>query len=78
MLRRSISETTETINRIPDVIFSYFNRNAVHEEKCFGMPLDQVVEIGYQIDLNIAAVASGQVILRQTEIDLHDSTGRQS
>jgi KUP system potassium uptake protein len=38
-----------TINRIPEAIFSYLNRNAVHEEKRYGIPLDQVVEIGTQI-----------------------------
>ena len=40
-----------TINRIPEAIFSYLNRNAVHEERRYGMPLDQVVEIGTQIDI---------------------------
>jgi KUP system potassium uptake protein len=40
-----------TINRIPEAVFSYLNRNAVHEEKRYGMPLDQVVEIGTQIDI---------------------------
>lgn len=40
-----------TINRIPEAIFSYLNRNAVHEEKRYGIPLDQVVEIGTQIDI---------------------------
>jgi K+ transporter len=39
------------LNRIPEAIFSYMNRNAVHEEKRFGMPLAQVVEIGTQIDI---------------------------
>ena len=39
------------INRIPEAIFSYLNRNAVHEEKRYGMPLNQVVEIGTQIDI---------------------------
>jgi K+ transporter len=38
-----------TINRIPEAIFSYFHRNAVHEEEQYGMPLDQVVEIGAQL-----------------------------
>jgi len=32
-------------------IFSYLNRNAVHEERRYGMPLAQVVEIGAQIDI---------------------------
>jgi len=39
------------LNRIPEAIFSYMNRNAVHDEKRFGMPLAQVVEIGTQIDI---------------------------
>jgi KUP system potassium uptake protein len=38
-----------TINRIPEAIFSYFNRNAVHEEEQYGMPHDQIVEIGAQL-----------------------------
>jgi KUP system potassium uptake protein len=37
------------INRIPEAIFSYLNRNAVHDERHYGMPLDQVVEIGAQV-----------------------------
>jgi KUP system potassium uptake protein len=38
-----------TINRIPEAIFSYFNRNAVHEEEHYRMPPDQVVEIRAQL-----------------------------
>jgi KUP system potassium uptake protein len=38
-----------SLNRIPEAIFSYLNRNAVHAEKRYGMPLDQVVEIGAQV-----------------------------
>jgi KUP system potassium uptake protein len=38
-----------TLNRIPAAIFSYLNRNAVHEDKRFGIPMEQVVEIGTQI-----------------------------
>lgn len=38
-----------TINRIPEAIFSYLNRNAVHDERHYGMPLGQIVEIGAQI-----------------------------
>jgi KUP system potassium uptake protein len=38
-----------SINRIPEAIFSYLSRNAVHEERRYGMPLDQVVEIGAQV-----------------------------
>jgi KUP system potassium uptake protein len=40
-----------TINRIPEAVFSYLNRNAVHEEKRYGMPMNQVVEIGTQIEI---------------------------
>jgi K+ transporter len=39
------------IGRVPEAIFSYLNRNAVHEERNYGMPTDQIVEIGTQIDL---------------------------
>jgi len=39
------------ISRVPEAIFSYLNRNAVHEERHYGMPADQIVEIGTQIDL---------------------------
>ena len=39
------------MSRIPEAIFSYLNRNAVHEERHYGMPADQIVEIGTQIDL---------------------------
>jgi KUP system potassium uptake protein len=38
-----------SINRIPEALFSYFNRNALHDEEQYGMPLDQVVEIGAQL-----------------------------
>jgi KUP system potassium uptake protein len=38
-----------SINRIPEAIFAYFNRNALHDEENYGMPLDQVVEIGAQL-----------------------------
>jgi KUP system potassium uptake protein len=37
------------INRIPEALFSYFNRNALHDEEHYGMPLDQVVEIGAEL-----------------------------
>ena len=39
------------LNHIPEANFSYLNRNAVHEDKRYGMPLAQVVEIGTQIDI---------------------------
>ncbi len=40
-----------SISRIPEAIFSYLSRNAVHEERRYGMPCEQIVEIGTQIDL---------------------------
>lgn len=39
------------IHRLPEAIFSYLNRNAVHEERRYGMPMEQVVEIGTQVYL---------------------------
>jgi KUP system potassium uptake protein len=46
-----VTKDAASINRIPEAIFSYLNRNAVHEERRYGMPPHQVVEIGTQIDL---------------------------
>jgi KUP system potassium uptake protein len=46
-----VASEAGSISRIPEAIFSYLNRNAVHEDRRYGMPLDQVVEIGTQIDL---------------------------
>jgi KUP system potassium uptake protein len=40
-----------SISRIPEAIFSYLNRNAVHEDRRYGMPTDQIVEIGAQISI---------------------------
>jgi KUP system potassium uptake protein len=40
-----------SLSRIPEAIFSYLSRNAVHEERRYGMPVEQIVEIGTQIDL---------------------------
>ena len=39
------------LHRVPEAIFSYLNRNAVHEERRYGMPMQQVVEIGTQVYL---------------------------
>jgi KUP system potassium uptake protein len=39
------------LHRVPEAIFSYLNRNAVHEERRYGMPSQQIVEIGTQIYL---------------------------
>jgi KUP system potassium uptake protein len=36
---------------IPEAIFAYLKRNAVREEKRYGMPADQVMEIGEQISI---------------------------
>jgi KUP system potassium uptake protein len=39
------------VQRVPEAIFSYLNRNAVHEERRYGMPAQQIVEIGTQVYL---------------------------
>jgi KUP system potassium uptake protein len=39
------------MSRVPEAIFAYLSRNAVHEERNYGMPAEQIVEIGTQIDL---------------------------
>ena len=39
------------LQRVPEAIFSYLNRNSVHVEMRYGMPAQQVVEIGTQIYL---------------------------
>ena len=44
-----VVENETNINRIPEAIFSYLNRNALHDEQHYGVPIDQVVEIGSQI-----------------------------
>jgi KUP system potassium uptake protein len=46
-----VASDLRSLNRIPEAIFNYLNRNAVHEERRYGMPTDQIVEIGTQIDL---------------------------
>jgi KUP system potassium uptake protein len=46
-----VASDNGSISRIPEAIFSYLSRNAVHEERRYGMPTDQIVEIGTQIDL---------------------------
>ncbi len=46
-----VASNEGVISRVPEAIFSYLNRNAVHEERHYGMPPDQIVEIGTQIDL---------------------------
>jgi KUP system potassium uptake protein len=46
-----VASDAGSLNRIPEMIFSYLNRNAVHEDRHYGMPTDQIVEIGTQIDL---------------------------
>ncbi|HEY6342739.1 MAG TPA: KUP/HAK/KT family potassium transporter [Bryobacteraceae bacterium] len=49
--RETIIAKDGGIQRVPEAIFSYLNRNAVHEERRYGMPCQQVVEIGTQIYL---------------------------
>jgi KUP system potassium uptake protein len=39
------------LNRVPEAVFSYLNRNAVQEERRYGMPTQQIVEIGTQVKL---------------------------
>jgi KUP system potassium uptake protein len=46
-----VASDSGSLSRIPEAIFAYLNRNAVHEERRYGMPTDQIVEIGTQIDL---------------------------
>ncbi|NBP83437.1 hypothetical protein EBU60_06210 [bacterium] len=36
---------------IPEAIFAYLKRNAVREEQRYGLPAEQVMEIGEQISL---------------------------
>lgn len=33
-------------SRVPEAFFSYLNGNATHEERRYGMPANQIVEIG--------------------------------
>jgi KUP system potassium uptake protein len=49
--RETIIAKDGGLQRVPEAIFSYLNRNAVHEERRYGMPSRQVVEIGTQIYL---------------------------
>jgi KUP system potassium uptake protein len=37
------------INRLPEAIFSYLNRNALHDEEHYGVPIDQIIEIRSQL-----------------------------
>jgi KUP system potassium uptake protein len=46
-----VASNEGSLSRIPEAIFSYLSRNAVHEERRYGMPTEQIVEIGTQIDL---------------------------
>jgi len=46
-----VASNEGVFSRIPEAIFSYLNRNAVHEDRRYGMPPAQIVEIGTQIDL---------------------------
>jgi KUP system potassium uptake protein len=46
-----VASDAGNMSRIPEAIFSYLSRNAVHEDRRYGMPAEQIVEIGTQIDL---------------------------
>jgi KUP system potassium uptake protein len=46
-----VASDERSMSRIPEAIFSYLSRNAVQEDRRYGMPADQIVEIGTQIDL---------------------------
>jgi KUP system potassium uptake protein len=46
-----VASNEGSLSRVPEAIFSYLSRNAVHEERRYGMPAEQIVEIGTQIDL---------------------------
>jgi K+ transporter len=39
------------LEMIPEAIFAYLKRNAVREEQRYGMPAEQVMEIGEQISI---------------------------
>jgi KUP system potassium uptake protein len=46
-----ISRDAAGLNRVPEAIFSYLNRNAVHEDRRYGLPSEQVVEVGNQVSI---------------------------
>ena len=46
-----VSSDRMSFSRVPEAIFSYLNRNAVHEERRYGLPAGQVVEIGSQVNM---------------------------
>jgi len=46
-----VASNEGVLSRVPEAVFSYLNRNAVHEDRRYGMPSAQIVEIGTQIDL---------------------------
>jgi len=53
-----VRDEAATLNRIPQAIFSYLNHNAVHEERRYGIPMDQVVELGAQIQISSKSAAN--------------------
>ena len=55
-----VASDEASVSRIPEAIFSYLNRNAVQEDRRYGMPTDQIVEIGTQIDL-LSPIGSSHV-----------------
>lgn len=46
-----VADDASTLAFIPEAIFAYLKRNAVREELRYGLPVDQVMEIGEQISL---------------------------
>lgn len=44
-----VVEDETNINRLPEAIFSYLNRNALHDEEHYGVPIEQVIEISSQL-----------------------------
>lgn len=48
---------SRSIDKIAEKIFAYLQRNAVEVESTFGLPGEQVVEIGTQVDLNEKSTA---------------------
>ncbi|MFM7135705.1 MAG: KUP/HAK/KT family potassium transporter, partial [Planctomycetota bacterium] len=46
-----VADNASTLAFIPEAIFAYLKRNAVREEQRYGLPADQVMEIGEQISI---------------------------
>lgn len=46
-----VADHAGQLSIIPEAIFAYLKRNAVREELRYGLPADQVMEIGEQISI---------------------------